>query len=232
MEILKSPVVNEVEVLDKVKDPSRRHFFKLAGGIAGTGVLLAACHPRSAPTNIYIGSGDTALLNFLYVLEQLEAAFYTQAAAVSSQYYGISHLELLALIDVRDQEIAHKEYLQGLLGKNAITAVVPNFSTVNFADRTSVLTNAATLEDIVIAGFNAAAGLFTNYSYAQSFTKMVSVEARHSAYFRDALSHNSFTDSTVVDSITGLSITGSPASVLASAQQFLTSRFDSSNLPN
>jgi hypothetical protein len=110
--------------------------------------------------------------------------------------------------------------------------VVPNFSNVNFSDRTSVLTNAAILEDIVLAGFNGAAGLFTNLSFQQSFVKIASVEARHSCYFRDALAHNSFTDATVVGAADGLGQKLSPATVLTMAQQFLTSRFDSSNLPN
>jgi len=231
MKILNSPGSKQVEELDKVSDPSRRRFFQITGGIAGAGILFSACHGTTGPTNSYLGSGDTALLNYLYVLEQLEADFYTKA--VAAQYYNMSNLEYLALGDVRDQEIAHKEFIQSLLGKNAIAAVTTNFSNVNFSDRTSVLTNAAMLEDLVIAGFNGAAGLFSSASLnlVQVFSKLVSVEGRHSAYFRDALTHNTFTDSTVVDS-NGLNISSTPLSVLASVQQFLVTQFDSSNLPN
>ncbi len=218
-----------MEELEKIPDPSRRRFFQLAGGMAGAGLLFSACHPVTKPTDIYLGSGDIALLNFLYVLEQMEADFYTKA--VTGLYLGISSNEHLALVDVRDQEIGHREYIKSLLGTtNASAPVITNFSNVNFADRTSVLTNASVLEDLVIAGFNGAAGLFTNTSYPLSFLKLVSVEGRHSAYFRDALSHNNFADTTVVD-INGLNQSMTPSVVLASAQQFLTSRFDSSNLP-
>src|SRR6202008_2083074 len=113
----------------------------------------------------------TALLNFLYILQQIEAAFYTQA--VATPYYGMSHLEAIALSDVRDQEIAHEQFLKTVLGKDAITTISPNFSSVTFADRTSVLTSAYTIEDIVISGLNGAAGLFTNTSLALTLSKMV-----------------------------------------------------------
>ncbi len=229
MKILQSSEIERVEELEKIPDPSRRRFFQLAGGMAGAGLLFAACHPVTKPTDIYLGKGDIALLNFLYVLEQLEADFYTKA--VTGAYLGISSNEYLALIDVRDQEIAHREYIKSLLGPTNISKpVITNFSGVNFADRASVLQNASVLEDLVIAGFNGAAGLFTDTAYPLSFLKLVSVEGRHSAYFRDALSHNNFADTTVVD-INGLNQSMPPLAVLTTAQQFLTSRFDSSNLP-
>ena len=228
MNILNTPTGGQEEEMDKGFSQSRRGFLKLAGGIAGAGVLLSACHPTSPPTNIYLGSGDTALLNFLYILEQIEAAFYTQA--VATPYYGLSDLESLCLSDVRDQEIAHMEFLKTLLGKNAITAIKPNFGSVTFADRTSVLTSAAAIEDMVIAGINGAAGLFKDQSYPTAFCKMVSVEARHSAYFRDILTPNSFSDNVVTDT-DGLGQALSPATVLASAGAYSHTLFDSSNLP-
>ncbi len=228
MKILQSPAAKQVEEMDQVHDISRRRFFKLAGGIAGAGVVLSACHPRSGPTNLYLGDGDIALLNFLYVLEQIEAAFYTQA--VATPYYMLDHKEMIALTDVRDQEIAHKEYLQTLLGKKALAAVNMDFSLVTFADRTSVLTHAAIIEDIVISGINGAAAHFSNTDYPLSFTKMLTVEARHSAYFRDILTLNSFADN-VID-INGADQIASPAAALINAQTYTHTRFDASNLPN
>jgi Ferritin-like domain len=228
MKITKAPGEKQVGEMDEVYDVSRRRFFQLAGGIAGAGVLLSACHPRTGPTDIYIGSGDTALLNFLYILEQLEAAFYTQA--VATPYYGLTNLESLCLTDVRDQEIAHRNFLKALLGKNAITNILPNFTNITFADRTNFLTNAAIIEDIVVSGFTGAAGLFVDQSYPNTFSKIITVEARHSAYFRDILTHNSFSDGVI--STTGLDQAITPSTVLAAAQQFIQTRFDSTKLPN
>jgi hypothetical protein len=230
MKILNKPADNEVEKTGTAYDVSRRRFFQLAGGIAGAGLLLSACHKRSGPTDVYIGSGDTALLNYLYILEQVEAAFYTQA--VTTNYYGITASELQLLTDVRDQEIGHREFLQTLLGANAIPAINIAFKGVTFADRTSFLTNATQLEDLVISGINGAASLFSDTDYVVSLSKMVTVEARHSAYFRDLNNYNSFADSTVISS-NGLDQSNAPSSVLGIAESnYILTRFDSSKLPN
>ncbi len=130
------------------------------------------------------------LLNYIYVLQQLEADFYTQA--VSTYYNTISATELTLLTDVRDQEIAHKEFIQKQLGTNAMAAIAPNFSASVFANRTSLYTFAYQLEDLVVAGFNGAAGLFSDSDYILILNKMVTVEARHSAYFHDLITANSF----------------------------------------
>ncbi len=217
----------QVEEMDKVADVSRRRFFQLAGGIAGAGLFLASCRATPA-TDVYIGEGDIALLNFLNIMQQLEAAFYTQA--VATPYYQMTQSELLLLTDMRDQEIAHREFLKKILLKSAIPDVVINFSSVTFADRNSVLTSGGYLEDMVIAGFNGAIPLFKDTSYMLPLSKMVSVEARHSAYFRDLYNYNSFSDGSAVDG-NGLDRVATPLAILENAKMYIQTRFDSSKLP-
>jgi hypothetical protein len=230
MEIKNSPVTQQVEEMDKVYDVSRRRFFQLAGGFAGAGLLLAACKKTSSPsTRTYLGQGDIALLNFFYVIQQLEAAFYTQA--VATPYYGLDVYESQLLTDVRDQEIAHREYLKGLLSSNAISDIIVNFSAVTFADRSSVLKYAAIIEDLAVSAFNGSAHLYLNKDYVYALSKIVSVEARHSAYFRDLLANNSFADNTAVNTY-GLDLADTPANVLLNAEAFIQTKFDSSKLPN
>jgi rubrerythrin len=213
---------------DKVTDVSRRRFFQLAGGIAGAGVLLSACH-SSGPSTVYIGSGDTALLNYFYILEQLEAAFYTQA--VATPYYGMDASEQQLLTDVRDHEIAHREFFKKLLAGKAIPSIVPNFSAITFADRTSVLSHAYAFEDLGVSAYNGAAELFADNSYAIELAKIVSVEARHAAYFRDILTYNSFADNTVIGS-NGLDQSNKPSYVLSVAAAYSQTTFDARQLPN
>ena len=228
MEIMNAPVDKRVEEMDKGYDVSRRRFFQLAGGIAGAGILLSACHPTTRTSDVYIGSGDVALLNYLYILEQLEAAFYTQACA--TPYYGLSPSELDLLPDMRDQEIAHRELLKRILATSAIPNISIDFSMVTFADRGSVLYYGATLEDMVISAYNGAVHLFTNTAYALTVSKMATVEARHSAYFRDITTYNSFADN-ILDG-NGLSQASSPSDLLSKAQVFIHTKFDASKLPN
>ena len=229
MNINDAPGSEQVEEMDKVYNVSRRHFFQLAGGVAGVGILLAACKKTTGPSTIYVGSGDTGLLNYFYILEQIEAEFYTQA--VATPYYGMDSSEELLLTDVRDHEIAHRDFLQNLLGKSAISTIKPNFSSVTFSDRTSVLTHAAIIEDLVVAAINGAAQLFLNTDYVLALAKMLSVEARHSAYFRDILNYNSFADSTVISS-SGLDQSMTPNAVLAVAETYSQTTFDTRQLPN
>lgn len=229
MEIKNAPGNEQVEEMDKAYDVSRRRFFQLAGGIAGAGLLLSACRRRAEPTDTFLGSGDVALLNLFYVIQQLEAAFYTQV--VATPYYGLTVSESQMLTDVRDQEIAHSEFLNKILGSNAVSNIVVNFSAITFADRSSVLTHAAIFEDMAVSAFNGAAHLFTDPQYVYMLAKMASVEARHSACSRDLLNYNSFADSTVVNNF-GLDQAGTPATVFASAETYLQTRFDSSKLPN
>ena len=229
MEIKNSPAIQQVEEMDKVYDVSRRRFFQLAGGFAGAGLLLAACGKSSPSVRTYLGQGDIALLNFYYVIQQLEAAFYTQA--VATPYYGLDVYESQLLTDVRDQEIAHREYLKGLLSTNAISNITVNFSAVTFADRSSVLKYAAIIEDLAVSAFNGSAHVYLNTDYVYALSKIVSVEARHSAYFRDLSSYNSFADSTAVNNY-GLDLADTPANVLLNAGQFIQTKFDSSKLPN
>jgi hypothetical protein len=240
MIIKNAPGLQRMEEMVKVKGVSRRSFLQIAGGITGAGLVLASCKPRTPGSDVYIGQGDVALLNFLYILQQLEAYYYTQA--VATPYYTLNQPESDCLTDLRDQEIAHCQFFKTLLGASAIPNIVINFSNVTFTDRTSLLTNAAILEDLVISGFNGAAALFKNTDYALTVSKMVSVEARHSAYCRDILDYNyttaafntstQFAPASAVSTVNGVDMANSPSAVLAIAQNYIQTTFDSSKLPS
>jgi hypothetical protein len=227
MRIVNENTGQQAESSDIIKDVSRRRFLQMAGGVAGAGLLFAACR-RSGPTDIYIGSGDKALLNYLYVLEQVEAAFYTQS--VATPYYGLNQGESVLLTDLRDQAVAHREFLKNKLGADAAREIVVNLSAVTFADRASVLQHAVIIEDIMVAAYNGVVRLFVEKSYMTTISKMASVEARHSAYVRDLNSYNSFADATVVNS-NGLGIATAPHVIMGSIQPYIQSRFDISKLP-
>lgn len=105
----------------------RRKFLMYGGGIVSAAALIstASCKKDSTPTNtsssVDLGSGDTGILNYAYALEQLEAAFYTQV--VATPYSGITTAEASFLKDIRDHEVAHREFFKNALGSNAIAGL-------------------------------------------------------------------------------------------------------------
>ncbi|GGG49325.1 hypothetical protein GCM10011378_26850 [Hymenobacter glacieicola] len=202
-------------------------------------MFLAGCDDDTdnVDTNLLdVGTGDTGILNYAYGLEQLEAAFYAQIK--NGAYYkglGASSAEKQILDDLALHEQAHADFFKGVLAGNAIRALEPDFSKINFDDRSSVLTNAQAFEDLGVAAYNGAGRFIQSAANLTLAGKIVSVEARHAALIRDLRQYNSFVASDVVDVFTpsptstmpgvgtgtGKERSKRPQEVLATANQFL-----------
>lgn len=211
----------------------RRKFLSyvgIAASVVTASSLLTSCDKDDDDDNsgVNLGSGDIGILNYAYALEQLEAAFYMQV--IASQYTGITASEVALLTDIRDHEVAHREFFKAALGNNAIGSLEVNFASINFANRASVLGTAKAFEDLGVSAYNGAGKLITTKAYLELAGKIVSVEARHAAYIRDLISNGSFADNTVVNA-QGLDLAKSPSEVLATASSFLKTKVNGSNLP-
>ncbi|MCU0384737.1 MAG: ferritin-like domain-containing protein [Flavihumibacter sp.] len=211
---------------------SRRAFLGMAGAATGMMVLASSCSKNDDDNmmnnGVDLGSGDVGILNYAYALEQLEAAFYTRVA--QSPYNGISASENALLTDIRDHEIAHREFFKSALAGAAISNLEFDFSAVDFSSRASVLATAKAFEDLGVSAYNGAGKLIVTPDYLTLAGKIVSVEARHAAYIRDLISNGSFADNTVVD-MNGLDTSRMPADVLAVAAGFIKTKINASNLP-
>lgn len=219
---------------------SRRKFLRV-GSIVGASAVavssltgLAGCGKDDDDDGINLGSGDTGVLNYAYALEQLEAAFYTQV--MTSPFSGMSALESEYLKDIRDHEIAHREFFKSALGSNAIGSLEVDFSSVNFSNRDSVLSTAKAFEDLGVAAYNGAGKLLTSTDYLTIAGKIVSVEARHAALIRDLITPGSFSDLnslTALGANNGNGLDGAldPSNVLAIAGAFLKTKINARNLP-
>jgi len=211
---------------------SRRKFLGYAGAATGLMVGLSACTKDDNPNSndgVDLLSGDFGILNYAYALEQLEAAFYTKV--IASPYAGITADETVRLTEIRDHEIAHREFFKNALGANAIIALEVDFSTINFTSRDSVLATAKAFEDLGVSAYNGAGKLITNPDYLVLAGKIVSVEARHAAYIRDVISNGTFADNTVIDA-NGLDKSRTPPEVLAIAGVYIKTKINASNLPS
>ena len=209
----------------------RRGMLKMFGFTAAAGSVLVACNKDGDNSNggVDLGSGDVGILNYAYALEQLEAAFYTQV--VLTPYMGITADEKSLLTDIRDHEIAHREFFKKALAGGAIQALEVNFSTIDFASRDSVLGTAKAFEDLGVSAYNGAGRLITTPEYLVLAGKIVSVEARHAALIRDLISNGTFADNTVVDAM-GLDKSRTPSEVLGIAGAYIKTKIDASRLPS
>ncbi|MEO8764054.1 MAG: ferritin-like domain-containing protein [Ginsengibacter sp.] len=222
---------NVVQLTESMKTGfSRRKFLGIVGASSILLATAASCkkHPHDDDDSVDLGSGDPGILNYAYALEQLEAAFYIQV--VTSPYAGMTMSEMSYLSDVRNHEVAHREFFKAALGSAAIRGLTPNFSTINFADRTSVLGTAKAFEDLGVTAYNGAGKLLVNVDYLTLAGKIVSVEARHAATIRDMINPGTFADSTALD-MNALDGARTPNEVLAIAGMYIKEKINASHLP-
>lgn len=231
-------IINKESLLGEIneKQVSRRKFMRFAG-IAGASAMvlgstasISGCKKKDSTNNgVDLGSGDIGILNYAYSLEQLEAAFYIKV--VQSPYSGMSSAENSYLTDIRDHEIAHREFFKTALGAKAIQALEVNFDSINFGDRNNVLGMSKVFEDLGVSAYNGAGKLLTDPNYLLVAGKIVSVEARHAALIRDLLQANSFAGNDVIDA-NGLDMARTPNQVLGIAAPYIKTKLNASNLPS
>jgi len=195
-----------VDGLSNVDQPIGRRSFLRWSGVGAATLVAVGCNqdrtqtivevqpppaPPTFPAVTINFTNDFGVLNFAFALEQLEAAFYTAVTAHSAfQATFPSAGERQVLIDLRDHEVVHRDFLAAAipaLGGTAIGALTPNFDAIDFTNRISVLTAAKNFEDLGVGAYNGAGQFLTNPALLTIAGKIVSVEARHASAIRDIL---------------------------------------------
>lgn len=180
---------------------SRRDFLRLVatgGSLLLAGGLLAACEDATnaggltgpgtgARLTIDFSKGDIALLQFLFILEQLEADFYRRVVANFSSS-DFTTADQLVLTDIANHEAVHREVLAATLGTNGVFRITPTYGSLTFRVRADVLGTARDLEELGIAAYGGIAPFFTDVASFALAGKIVSVEGRHAAAIRDLIS--------------------------------------------
>lgn len=216
---------------------SRRKFLGYVGASSALLVTASSCDKDDVNNNnntgVDLGSGDVGILNYAYALEQLEAAFYTQVVANSSFTSIFNSTEQSFMVDIRDHEIAHREFFKAAITAAAPSSIIPSlevdFSSINFGNKTSVLATAMAFEDLGVTAYDGAGYLLKNATYLLLAGKIVSVEARHAALIRELITLNSFLGDQVDNNSVNISRT--PAEVLAIADTYIVTKINASNLP-
>ena len=243
------PEQGEARPLDRLTQPApRRDFLKWSGAAAAL-LVAAGCEQDATRTIVEVtpppevdpqnpsgaqavtinAANDFGILNFAFALEQLEAAFYTQV--VATPYAGITDQERRVLIDLRDHEIVHREFFRAAITALAPAGTVlpnltPNFASINFASRVSVLQTAQTFEDLGVAAYNGAARFLQSADLLLIAGKIVSVEARHASAIRDLISprSNNYAPSAFDQPLR-------PSQVLAAADPYIQNPINVTNPP-
>ena len=179
-----------------------------------------------SPVIIDFAAGDVAVLQFAFVLEQLEADFYSR---VVSGFTGsnLTAAEQTLLTDIRNHEVIHREFLENVLGANGTFTVTPTYDGLNFQDRAAVLEAAVTFEDLGVAAYNGAAQYLSTAENLGLAGKIVSVEARHASAIRDLLEPKS-----AAFAPASFDVASSLVTVATAAQGFIVDKLAFANAPS
>jgi hypothetical protein len=219
----------------------RRQFLQFAGASA-LAIGIAGCKkdkatdfeaPYTNTDNTIDFKDDTGLLNYIYVLEQLEAAFYIKVAEAFPS--GFTATQALFFVDIKLHEIAHREFFKRVLGAAAVSTIEVDFSTINFTDAIAVLTAAKTFEDLGVAAYNDVILSCKKDYNLILFSQIATVEARHAAYVRSQTDTLSFADFSALsplgaDAANALDVSLAPGKVLEQALKYIKTKLNVINL--
>jgi hypothetical protein len=209
----------------------RRRFLQFAGAFALTAGVAGCKKNESLAGSPQINDGstidfkdDTGLFNYIYTLEQLQAAFYIKVSAAYPTAFTTTQTSFFN--DITLHEIAHREFFKDFLAEAGIGNLNFDFSSIDFTNATAVLTAAQTFEDLGVAAYN---GILARTQ--QSFTLTIlsqtaSVEARHAAWVRGQVTTNDFADLNALSALgaiaaNGLDATLTPDKVLAQVSKYI-----------
>jgi hypothetical protein len=130
------------------------------------------------------------------------------------------------LVDIRNHEVIHRDFLKAVLGSNASFSLLTTYGPLSFKDRTKVLQDARTFEDLGVAAYNGAAQYLTDGANLLTAGKIVSVEARHASAIRDLINPKSadFAPRAFDDAFR-------PSKAVTAAQMFVVDQLTFANAP-
>jgi hypothetical protein len=171
------------------REVSRQNFLKKAAwtgaafsamGIGGFGIAVNRAEAQAQAYESYQGLGDAAILQFAYLLEQLEGIFYDEG--VNAGLFKGAFLDQVAVI--RDHEFAHADAIATTLGQlGAEVPAVPEFTYPDgvFTDVVAFLELAATFEPVGIGAYQGAAPALESKDILAAAISIHNAECQHRA---------------------------------------------------
>jgi Ferritin-like domain len=149
---------------------------RFLAGTTGAAVGLGAW---AIPAGAAVSNGDISILNYALLLEELQAAFYTEA----ERGKALSGDSLEAVEVIGGGERAPVKALREVLGGKAIKAPFFNFKGTT-EDPDAFLRTAVAFEDLAVAAYKGQAPLIRSPEVLAAAISIHSVEARHAAWIR------------------------------------------------
>lgn len=142
----------------------------------GSGALLAL---MGTPASAARKSSDVEVLNFALVLEELQAAFYSETERMANLRGGLK----VQSEHVGAHERAHVRALREALGGRAVAR--PRFDFGGATESADAFRRTAVaFEDLAVAAYKGQAGQIRSREYLASALAIHAVEARHAAWIR------------------------------------------------
>ncbi|HEV2752651.1 MAG TPA: ferritin-like domain-containing protein [Solirubrobacteraceae bacterium] len=170
----------------------RRTFLRWSG-LSVAGAVAAGCgqeppHGERVVSLDFGRDGDVAVVNYLLVVQEVEAAFYEHVLAAPP--HGFAAEELQVFGEIAAHERAHRGFLRAKLGDRAIGPVATHFADVDLHSHEDVLHTAERIETLGVEALNGAAQYVTldgplGLEPLTAVGEIVSVEARHAATVAD-----------------------------------------------
>jgi hypothetical protein len=209
-----------------LEDPvSRRKFVALAGGGGSLALLLAACGSSNSSTTAstsstasgaadnplaQFGEGDLGVVNYALTLEYLESAFYAQVVK-SGLFKGAQQDLIKTFASDEDQHVQALTATAKQLGGKPAPIPKVMFDT---SDAATVLSTAATVENLGASAYLGAAGLIKSPDVLAAALSIHTVEGRHAAAL------NTLTKQTITPD-GAFAKPADPATVLAAVKPFI-----------
>lgn len=232
-----SPLIGRSDGFHRIH---RRDLLKLAavGTIALTAVSCKkeTYNPGAPKLNDGITidlKSDIGLLNFVFALEQLEAAFYSKVTENIPASFSV--LQQAYLSEINLHEITHREFFKRYLGVAGIQKLEFDFSSIDFTSKDGVLSTAKAFKDLAVAAYNGVIVASSELATTVIAGQLSSIEARHAAWIRNQIVADSASDLNELNVLgavaaNGLDVLLRPAKVLDQVSKYIKTKLNIINI--